>query len=138
MLRTSESHVLQEMSRSPVFRCLKYRACTEDKTHLDHPVRGIVLDEDVSESVVELFLYDSEREHYTVIPGHGLCPGTYRTHQYDRQKRQKSFQHKHYVITLQRRLVVWGVGSYDAGVVSVKAAGICTESEDKAFIRNFG
>ena len=130
MLRTSEGHVLQEMSRSPVVRSLKYRAGTEDKTHLDHPVRRIVFDEDVCESVVKFFLNDSEREHYTVIPGHGLCPGTYRTYQYDRQKRQKSFQHD--------LVVVRGVGGYYAGVVSVKAAGICTESEDKAFIRNFG
>ena len=83
MFRTSEGHVLQEMSRSSVVSSLKHRAGTEDKTHLDHPVRGIVLDEDVCESVVKLFLYDSEREHDTVIPGHGLCPGIHRHHQYD-------------------------------------------------------
>ena len=88
MLCAAECHMLKKMGCSPVFLSFKHGTRTEDKTHLDHSVRRIVFNKYICQTVVKLFLDNSERLHNTVIPGHRLCPGTERIHQNDCQNRQ--------------------------------------------------
>ena len=70
MLRTSESKVLKEMSRTTVLFGFQHRSSTEDKAHFYHPVRRIILHDYITQAIVEFFLNNTKRKHDTVIPGH--------------------------------------------------------------------